>query len=410
MLRTGAEVLLDAEVARLRGRRLGVLCNPSSLVRSRTPPWRRIHLVDALLEHGCEVARLYGPEHGLWSTAQDLIAVEGGADPVFERDVTTLYGRSFDTLTLQPEALDGIDTLVFDVQDVGSRYYTYFATLCMALDSCARRGVAVVVLDRPNPLGGEVIEGGYLPEKYRSFVGWLDLPQRHGLTIGEIARLYAAEAGLQVSLQVVRCEQWDSANYLDEQEFGPAGSCWYAPSPNMPTVATAVVYPGGCLIEGTRLSEGRGTTRPFELVGAPYLDARRYAQAIERRAVPGLAVRPMRYEPTFQKFSGLVCGGVAVEVSDRRQFAAVRAGLALIDAAMELAADEFAWRTEVYEFVSDRLAIDLLMGGTHAREVLEARGTLDEATRDFADAERDFAIRARPHLLYPRRTGRLAGA
>lgn len=410
MLRTGAEVLMDVEVAKLRGRRLGVLCNPSSLVRTPSLPVRRVHLVDALLGHGCEVTRLYGPEHGLWSTAQDLIAVEGGQDPVFGREVTTLYGRSFDTLTLQPEALHGIDTLVFDVQDVGSRYYTYFATLCMALDTCASRGVEVVVLDRPNPLGGEVVEGGYLPEQYRSFVGWLDLPQRHGLTIGEIAKLYVAEAHLKVALQVVTCTGWDPAKYLDEQDFGPAGSCWYAPSPNMPTVATAVVYPGGCLIEGTRLSEGRGTTRPFELVGAPYLDARRYAQAIERRAVPGLVVRPMRYEPTFQKFAGIVCGGVAVEVSDRRQFAAVRAGLALIDAALELAPDHFEWRTEVYEFVSDRLAIDLLMGGTHAREVLQARGTLDEATCDFADAERDFAERARPHLLYPRQAGRWAGA
>ena len=408
MLRTGSEVYMDAEVSQLIGRRVGVLCNPSSLVR--TASGRRVHLVDALTERGCNVVRLFGPEHGLWSTAQDLIAVEGGQDPVFCREVTTLYGRSFDTLTVQPQALQDIDVLVFDVQDVGSRYYTYFATLCMAIDTCAQLGVEVLVLDRPNPLGGEVIEGGYLPERYRSFVGWLDIPQRHGLTIGEIAKLYVAEAGLSVALRVVSCSGWDAANYLDEQNFGPGGSCWYAPSPNMPTVATAVVYPGGCLIEGTRLSEGRGTTRPFELVGAPYLDARRYAQAIERRNVPGLAVRPMRYEPTFQKFSGLVCGGVAVEVSDRRQFAAVRAGLALIDAAIELAADQFEWRTEVYEFVTDRLAIDLLMGGTHAREVLQARGSLADATHDFASAERDFAERARPSLLYPRKGGRWAGA
>lgn len=409
MLQTGAEFLLSSpQLQALRGKRLGVVCNPSSLVRSPTPPLRRLHLVDALLAQGLQVSRLFGPEHGLWSTAQDLIAVEGGLDPVFDREVTTLYGRSVDTLTLQPEALDGLDTLVFDVQDVGSRYYTYFATLCMALDTCARRDVEVVVLDRPNPLGGEVIEGGYLPERFRSFVGWLDLPQRHGLTIGEIARLYVAEAGLGVRLQVVPCAGWDPALYLDEQDFGGLGSCWYAPSPNMPTVQTAVVYPGGCLIEGTRLSEGRGTTRPFELIGAPYLDARRYAQAIERRAVPGLVVRPMRFEPTFQKFAGQVCGGVAVEVSDRRQFAAVRAGLALIDAAIELAPEQFQWRTEIYEFVADRLAIDLLMGGSRAREVLEARGSLDAATSDFASAQADFARRARPVLLYPRRSGPLA--
>jgi uncharacterized protein YbbC (DUF1343 family) len=409
MLRTGAEVLVGSPtLGGLRGKRIGVVCNPSSLVRVAQPQLSRRHLVDVMVEQGLEIVRLFGPEHGLWSTAQDLIAVEGGQDPVFDREVTTLYGRSFDTLTLQPQALDGLDALVFDVQDVGSRYYTYFATLCMALDTCARRGVEVVVLDRPNPLGGEAIEGGYLAEKYRSFVGWLDLPQRHGLTIGEIARLYVAEAGLPVRLQVIPCSGWDAGLYLDEQDFAGLGSCWYAPSPNMPSVQTAVVYPGGCLIEGTLLSEGRGTTRPFELVGAPYLDARRYAQAIEQRQVPGLVVRPMRYEPTFQKFAGQVCGGVAVEVSDRRSFAAVRAGLALIDAAIELAPDAFKWRTEVYEFVSDRLAIDLLMGGTRAREVLEARGSLDAATSDFASAEADFAARARPILLYPRRSGRLA--
>jgi uncharacterized protein YbbC (DUF1343 family) len=326
---------------------------------------------------------------------------------VFGLEVTTLYGRTVDTLTMAPEALDGVEVLVFDVQDVGSRYYTYFATLCMALDTCAARGVEVVVLDRPNPLGGCVVEGNHVGEAYRSFVGWLDLPQRHGLTIGEIARLYVHEASLDVRLTVVPCADWDTARYFDEQDFGPAGSCWYAPSPNMPTVQTAVVYPGGCLIEGTRMSEGRGSTRPFELIGAPWLDARRYAEAIARRQIPGLAVRPMRYEPTFQKFAGQVCGGVAVEVSDRRQFQAVRAGLALIDAALELGAAHFGWRTETYEFVSDRLAIDLLMGGTHAREVLEARAPLADAWSDFDEAERAFAARVRPLLIYPRDSGLL---
>ncbi len=408
MLSTGAEVAASQGFAQLLGRRVGVLCNPSSLVRTAAAPWRRRHLLDELAHAGVQVLRLFGPEHGLWSTAQDLIGVDGGQDPVFDREVTTLYGRSLDTLTLQPAALDGLDVLVFDVQDVGSRYYTYFATLCMALSTCAQAGVAVVVLDRPNPIDGCTIEGGHLPEFYRSFVGWLDLPQRHGLTIGEIARLYVAEAGLKVDLQVVTCSGWQTDKYLDEQDFGPAGSCWYAPSPNMPTVQTAVVYPGGCLIEGTRLSEGRGTTRPFELVGAPWLPARRFAQAIEAMEIPGLAVRPMLFEPTFQKFAGQVCGGVAVEVSDRRQFQAVRAGLALIAAALQLGREHFAWRTEIYEFVADRLAIDLLMGGPEARLGLEAGAPLSAICSDFAAAEQAFALRARPHLLYPRPHGLLA--
>lgn len=406
MLTTGAERLLRDQLGLLRGMRVGVACNPASLVRVGN---RRVHLVDALQQAGVQVVRLYGPEHGLWSTAQDLIAVQAGQDPIFDRQVATLYGRTVDTLTLQPEALAGVDALVFDVQDVGSRYYTYFATLCMALDTCAARGVAVVVLDRPNPIGGEVVEGNRVLPQYKSFVSWLDLPQRHGLSLGEIARLHVAEAGLDPAiLQVVACDGWDTARYFDEQQWGPAGTPWYAPSPNMPTVQTAVVYPGGCLIEGTLLSEGRGTTRPFELVGAPYLDARNYANAIEALQVPGLAVRPMRYEPTFQKFAGQIVEGVAVEVTDRRAFAAVRAGLALIKVARQLAPEQFAWRTEVYEFVSDRMAIDLLMGGTHAREVLEAGGSLDDITSDFADAERAFAQRAKPYLLYPRHAGLLS--
>lgn len=410
----GAEVAASQGFPSLQKRRVAVLCNPSSLVRAERPPYRRHHLVDVLRQAGVNVVKLFGPEHGLWSTAQDLIAVDAGIDPVFGVEVGTLYGRTVDTLTLEPEALAGIDVLVFDIQDVGSRYYTYAATLCMALETCAQVGVEVVVFDRPNPLGGEVVEGNAVQRRFKSFVGWIDVPQRHGLTVGEIARLYADEQGLTCKLTLVPCAHWDPAKYLDEQDFGPAGSPWYAPSPNMPTVATAITYPGTCLIEGTRLSEGRGTTRPFELIGAPWLlgknglNARKYAQTIDSFLIPGLHVRPMLFEPTFQKFAGEVCGGVALEVVDRRAFPAVKAGLALIAAARKLAPEHFAWRTETYEFVSDRLAIDLLMGGTHARQVLENGGSLEEATSDFERDSRIFAERARPHLCYTRRTGLFA--
>ena len=408
MLQTGAEVAAYQGFSQLRGRRVAVCCNPSSLVRAERSPYRRHHLVDAMRQADIAIARLFGPEHGLWSTAQDLIAVDAGVDPVFGLEVGTLYGRTVDTLTLEPEALAGIDVLVFDIQDVGSRYYTYAATLCMALETCAQVGVDVVVFDRPNPLGGEVVEGNAVQRKFKSFVGWIDVPQRHGLTVGEIAKLYAAEQGLHCQLTVVPCAHWDPAKYLDEQDFGATVSPWYAPSPNMPTVATAITYPGTCLIEGTRLSEGRGTTRPFELIGASWLNARQYAHAIDSYAIPGLHVRPMQFEPAFQKFAGQVCGGVAVEVVDRRAFPAVKAGLALIAAARKLGPKQFAWRTETYEFVSDRLAIDLLMGNTLARQVLEAGGTLDEATADFDRDSRIFAERARGHLLYTRRSGLFA--
>ncbi|MBM4342511.1 MAG: DUF1343 domain-containing protein [Deltaproteobacteria bacterium] len=406
MVRTGAEVLCEGGAAALRGLRVGVVANPASLVRSRG---RRVHLVDALRAAGVAVVRLYGPEHGLWSTAQDLVGVEGGPDPIFGLPVDTLYGRTVDTLTLQPQALDGVDALVFDVQDVGSRYYTYFATLCMAIDTCVARGVPVWVLDRPNPLGGEQVEGNRVDPRFKSFVSWLDLPQRHGLTMGEIARLYVAEAALpQAAVRIVACQDWDPACYFDELDWGPDGSPWYAPSPNMPTVQTAIVYPGGCLVEGTLLSEGRGTTRPFELVGAPWIDARRLCRDLEAMDVAGLSVRPMAFEPTFQKFARQVCQGVAVEVSDRRAFAAVRAGVALIAAMRAQNPALFQWRTEIYEFVADRLAIDLLMGGPHCRTVLDRGGGLDEATDDFAQGQDAFARRAQPQLLYPRAAGPLA--
>ncbi len=403
--RCGAELAHADGWRALMGRRVGVVCNPTSLVREAG---RHLHIVDAMRAAGVDVVRLYGPEHGVWATAQDMIGVEPGHDPIFGLPVDSLYGDSEDTLALRPNALEGVDVLVFDVQDVGARYYTYAATLCMALDACAARDVPVLVLDRANPLGGERVEGNGVPEAFRSFVGWIDLPQRHGLTVAEVAALYRAEAGLAATLDVVACEGWQVGRYLDEQEPFAGAPAWTPPSPNMPTVDTAVLYPGGCLVEATNLSEGRGTTRPFEVVGAPGVDARALCEAIESLAGPGLSARPLLFEPTFQKWGRQVCAGAALRCTDRDALASVRAGLAVIAAAMRVAPEIFAWRAEAYEFVTDIPAMDLLMGNTLAREVLEAGGTLDAATADFADNERRFASRVRPHLRYPRRRGVLA--
>lgn len=403
----GAEIADRSGFELLRGRKIGVLGNPTSLIR-RADPARRVHLVDALRGHGIDVVRLFGPEHGLWATAQDMIGVASGTDPVFGLPVHTLYGHDEATLLPRPDALRGIDTLVFDVQDVGARYYTYAATLCMAIDVCATAGVDVVVLDRCNPLGGEVVEGNRVDAAFRSFVGWLDIPQRHGLTVGEIARLHADESGSSAKLTVIACEGWRPADYIDEQPSGFALDAWTCPSPNMPTVQTAVLYPGGCLIEGTLLSEGRGTTRPFELIGAPGMPAREFADAINSLGCEGLSARPYIFEPRFQKHAGLVCGGACLEVTDRRQLQSVRAGIAVIEAARLAAPDVLQWRTEIYEFVADRLAIDLLMGGPFAREALLAGAGVDAACADFGAAQTAFAVRASPHLLYARENGPFA--
>lgn len=407
----GAEVAYQRGWPDLQGPRVAVVCNPTSLIRTAEGPGaRRVHLVDALRDGGVEVVRLFGPEHGVWATAQDMIGVDDGRDPIFNLPVASLYGYDADSLVLRPDALDGVDLLVFDVQDVGARYYTYAATLCMALDACAARDVPVVVLDRANPLGGEVVEGNAVPEAYRSFVGWIDVPQRHGLTVAEIAALHVAERGLDVDLRVVPCANWQVGRYLDEQVCGALPPAWTPPSPNMPTVDTAVLYPGGCLIEATTLSEGRGTTRPFEVVGMPGMDARRFAERIATLMGEGsgLTTRPLLFEPTFQKWGRQTCAGVVLECVDRRALRSVRAGLAVIAAARDVAPERFGWRAEAYEFVDQITAMDLLMGGALARDTLEAGGDLDAATADFAAAEARFADRVRPHLRYARSAGLLA--
>ena len=402
-LLAGAEVAAATGFAALRGARVAVLGNPTSLIRRARGG--RIHLVDALLAAGVQVVKLFGPEHGIWATAQDMVGVDAGRDPIFNLPVETLYGHDETSLIPRPETLAGIDVLVFDVQDVGARYYTYAATLCMALDICAAAGVAVTVFDRPNPLGGEQVEGGRVAADHRSFVGWLDLPQRHGLTVGEIARLHVAEVGLQVSLEVVPCTGWRVADYLDEQFHGELPPLWTPPSPNMPTVQTAVLYPGLCLLEATSMSEGRGTTRPFELIGAPGIDARAFAEAICATTDGEIDARPLMFEPTFQKHTRICCGGAVLEVPDRRRLRSVRAGVGIIAAAMDTFGDAFGWRTEAYEFVTDRPAFDLLMGGPHARRVLRSSADVDAACAGFDEAGQALGRRTRGLLLYPRGGG-----
>lgn len=410
-LRVGADLAEAAGFRDLDGQRVAVLCNPTSLIRRAGAARRRVHLVDALRAAGVQVTRLFGPEHGLWATAQDMVGVDGGVDPVFGLPVATLYGHDAGSLVLRPDALAGIDVLVFDIADVGARYYTYAATLVMALDACARAGVRVVVFDRPNPLGGERVEGNavQLP-RYRSFVGWIDIPQRHALTVGEIARLAAAEAGLSLQLDIVACEGWDVGGLLDEQETGALGPLWTPPSPNMPTLATALVYPGMCLIEATTLSEGRGTTRPFEVVGAPGVPARALAAALLDRMGDFVDVRPLRFEPAFQKHARQVCDGVAIEVIDRHAIPTLALGLHVLAAARAVAPAAWGWRPEAYEFVDDVPAIDLLMGGPEARLALEAGAAVEAIVAPYEEDIARFAARARPHLLYPRRRGPLAAA
>lgn len=392
-MRTGLEVAADDGFRVLRGLRVGAICNPTAVDR------RFVHLADHLAAaDGVTLAALFGPEHGIRGTAQDMIHVSGEQrDPRTGVVVHSLYGPTFDSLKPTPDMLQGLDALVFDIQDVGARYYTFVYTMALCMRAAGRAGLRFFVLDRPNPIDGVHVEGNAVREPYRSFVGMYDLPNRHGMTAGELAQLFNElhPPEERCELAVIRCEGWDRT-----REWDATGLPWIPPSPNMPTVDTARVYPGLCMIEGTLLSEGRGTTRPFELWGAPFLDPYALAERLDAEKLPGVAFRPAYFEPTFQKHARQTCGGVMIHVTSREAFLPVRTGVACLLAAREVGGAQFRWRTEEYEYRSDVPAIDLLAGNAELREGIDAGRSLAELTASWdADLQRFLPLRAR-HLLY----------
>lgn len=382
---SGLERLLDDD-RRLRGRRVGLLVNPTA--------------VDAELRHAADllagrlnVTALFGPEHGVRGDAQDMIDVAGGRDARTGLPVHSLYGHDVASLTPTAAMLDEIDVMVFDVQDIGSRYYTFVWTMVLAMRACAAAGKAFVVLDRPNPLGG-AWEGGAIAPGYDSFVGLVSCPNRHGLTAGEIARWRHAEEQLDLDLTVIELGGWSRTDGMD-------GLPWVMPSPNMPTPDTALVYPGMCLVEGTELSEGRGTTRPFELAGGPGLDPYRLAEALTAEQLPGVRFRPVYFTPTFQKHARTTCGGVQLHVTNPAAFKPYLTGVGFLRAAWQVADGAAQWRRRAYEFVVDLPAIDLLAGSGLVRSLVEAGAPLAEIAATWADDEAAWGERRQPYLLYP---------
>jgi uncharacterized protein YbbC (DUF1343 family) len=387
---SGLDALARDRFRALRGRRVGLVCNPTAVTRGL------VHAADLLAAAPrVTLAALFGPEHGVRGDAQYMAAVGGERDPRTGLPVHSLYGETAESLKPRPEALAGLDALVFDIQDVGTRYYTYQATMMLCMEAAAAAGVAFVVLDRPNPIGGLLVEGPRLRPGFESFCGLHDLAVRHGLTVGELALLFQAERRLDVALELVPCRGWRR-----EMRFRETGLPWVFPSPNMPTPEAALVYPGMCLLEGTNLSEARGTTRPFELFGAPWLDAHRLAEDLGREKLPGLAVRPASFVPTWDKHAGIRCHGVELFVTDPRRFRPFRAGLACVVHARAQAPERFAWRTEPYEFVKDVPAFDLLCGSDRERRAIEGGATVAELARAFAPEERVFERRRAPFLRY----------
>jgi uncharacterized protein YbbC (DUF1343 family) len=378
----GIEKLLQS----VKGSRIGAILNPTSVTAELR------HLADVLHEQG-SLGALFGPEHGVRGDIQYLVDIDEARDPrtgVIER---SLYGKDFASLTPRDEHLKGLDALLFDVQDVGARYYTYLATMGLAMQAAKRNGLAFLVLDRPNPIGGVEVEGGIVHPGFESFVGLWPISARHGLTAGEMARLLNRDLGCD--LRVFELEGWKRSML-----YGETGLPWVIPSPNMPTVETALVYPGMCLLEGTNLSEGRGTTRPFELFGAPWLDGQRLADDLARENLPGARFRPCAFTPTWDKHKGARCHGVQIHLTDPRALTPVRLGVACIVHARAQDPARFRWRTERYEFVDDKPAIDLLTGSARFRAEVEQGKGVRELCAAWDGERADFVERRAGALLY----------
>ncbi|MGB5810619.1 MAG: DUF1343 domain-containing protein, partial [Polyangiales bacterium] len=339
---------------------------------------------------GGQVVALFGPEHGFTGAAQDMIGV--GSARGERIPVHSLYGETEADLHPRPEWFEGLDVVVIDLQDVGSRYYTYVWTAALMLRAAAAAGVEVVVLDRPNPLGGVRVEGAPQREGYSSFVGLYPVAVRHGLTIGELLAWVRNQEGIERdALRVVPMRGWQRAMTWDQ-----TGLPWVMPSPNMPTPDTSLVYPGGCLIEGTTLSEGRGTTRPFELWGGPGMRL----EALQDLELPGAVLREVEFTPMFQKHARVSCRGVQVHVTDGWVFRPYEAYLRMLGAVLPTIAPTERWRTEVYEFVSDRPAIDLLTGGPEFREAADHGGGVAEVVAAEIGGAAQFDEERRSCWLY----------
>jgi uncharacterized protein YbbC (DUF1343 family) len=368
-MRIGLDILRDDAFRAFKGKRVGIVCNQASVDSNFQ------HILTLLTE--CDIRAVFGPQHGLFGTTQDNMIEWDAAGKSGFREFS-LYGEHRKPT---PEMLEGLDVLVIDLPDVGSRYYTFVWTMSLCIEAAEEIGLPIMILDRPNPISGAE-EGSCLEPEFASFVGHRSVPARHGLTAGEIASTFYP------GIEVVQVEGWNKSQFADEY-----GYAWVMPSPNMPTLDTAIVYPGGCLLEATNLSEGRGTTRPFELVGAPWLDSSKLAESLNALRLNGVYFRPTHFEPTFNKYQGQVCQGVFVHVLDRRAFQPLITYVAILQECTrqtglhdsshvkldrfkatsgETELGGFAWKQPPYEYVYDRMPIDILAGNAWLRKDIEA--------------------------------------
>jgi uncharacterized protein YbbC (DUF1343 family) len=385
-IRTGLEVFTQSPPRWMAGHRLGILCNQAS-VDSTLRHMR--HLVNEIFPG--QITALFSPQHGFFSNKQDnMIESPHDVDPILKVPVFSLYGE---TRIPDERMFNAIDTLIVDLQDVGTRVYTYATTLSYCLEAAKRMDKSVVVLDRPNPIGGTAVEGNCLSPEYTSFVGRYPIPMRHGMTMGEMALLMNHHFGIHCRLHVIPMHGWRRS-----MRFPATGLPWIAPSPNLPTFQATSVYPGQVLWEGTNMSEGRGTTQPFEFFGAPYLDTGRLCEKLG--GISGIRLREIAFEPTSNKWSGSLCKGFQIHVVDAERYAPYETSLSILQAVLGLHRKDFQWKKPPYEYAYHRLPIDLIIGDRVIRERLEQQENLTDIVNSWQDELNNFKALSKQFYLY----------
>ncbi len=372
---------------KLNGARAGLLVHPASVNRKLE------HAAALFMQsHKLTLKALFGPQHGIRGETQDnMIEWKGFRDEGSGLPVFSLYG---DTRKPGPVMMKDLDIIVVDLQDVGSRYYTFIWTMELCMQACLETGKAVVVLDRPNPIGGTIVEGPVLDMRYASFVGQRPLPVRHGMTVGEIASYLKESFYAGLALYIITMQGWQRKMWFDDTKLP-----WVSPSPNMPAIDTSTVYPGMCLLEGTMLSEGRGTTRPFEIFGAPYVQPDRMVKELNSYKLPGVVFRPMYFQPAFQKHAGAVCGGAQLHITARERFKPFKTGVAAIKAIHDLYPKYFLWKRPPYEYEMEKMPIDILAGTDRLREEIEKGEPLDRMEAWWKEQCHSFRQQARRRFL-----------
>lgn len=387
-IKLGLEVLLEAVPSWMGDSRVGFICNQASVNHELQ------HAADLLFNHpGLNLRALFGPQHGIRGDVQDnMIETPHGVDRRTHLPVYSLYSE-----TREPtkEMLDELDVLIFDMQDVGCRIYTFAYTMANCMRAARTFGKKIVVCDRPNPINGTSVAGNVLEPEQASFVGQFAIPTRHGLTLGELAKLFNNHFKIECDLEVIPMQGWSRGLWFDETD-----APWVMPSPNIPTLDSATVFPGAVHFEGTQLSEGRGTTRPFELIGAPYIIAEDYAAQLNGLNLPGVFFRASGFQPTFQKYAGLACGGVQVHITNRIKFEPVITGVAMVWTAYQMYPEHFRWKEPPYEYVYDRNPFDVIAGTTRIRGGIEQGRGLDLIEEEWRPALNEFKQIRQQYLLY----------